>query len=109
MSLVWHVLAHRPRGKRRIKAALAYHVYQSEQLAEARRASTGLIEALFQTFLANPNLLPANYLEESAGEPPHRQVCDYIAGMTDRYLIRHLRTDEARLNKTAQLLPRIGV
>ena len=27
-------------------------------------------------------------LEESAGEPLHRKVCDYIAGMTDGFLVR---------------------
>jgi dGTP triphosphohydrolase len=27
-------------------------------------------------------------LEESAGQPLHRQVCDYIAGMTDGYFVR---------------------
>ncbi len=75
-------------GSAELKRLLRTTVYQSEQLAEARRASTGLIEALFEAFLREPNLLPANYLEESAGEPPHRQVCDYIAGMTDRYLLR---------------------
>ena len=30
--------------------------------------------------------LPVNYLEESAGQPLHRRVCDYIAGMTDGFL-----------------------
>ncbi len=75
-------------GSAELKRLLRTTVYQSDQLAEARRESTGLIEVLFETFLTDPNLLPANYLEESAGEPPHRQICDYIAGMTDRYLIR---------------------
>jgi dGTPase len=75
-------------GSAQLKRLLRTTVYESEQLAEARRESTGRIEALFEAFLGNLNLLPANYLEESAGETPHRLVCDYIAGMTDRYLIR---------------------
>jgi dGTPase len=75
-------------GSMELKRLLRRTVYQSEQLAEARRESTWLIEALFDVFLRDPNLLPANYLEESVDEPPHRRVCDYIAGMTDRYLIR---------------------
>jgi dGTP triphosphohydrolase len=32
--------------------------------------------------------MPPAYLEESAGEPLHRQVCDYIAGMTDCFFAR---------------------
>ena len=75
-------------GSIELKRLLRATVYESEQLAEARRKHSGLIEALFETFMANPNLLPVNYLEDSAGEPVHRQVCDYIAGMTDRFLIR---------------------
>jgi len=75
-------------GSAGLKQLLRRTVYESHQLAEARKQSTGLIEALFEAFLRDPNLLPANYLEESSGEPAHRQVCDYIAGMTDRYLIR---------------------
>jgi dGTPase len=75
-------------GSVELKRLLRATVYESEQLAGARRKHAGLIETLFETFMGNPNLLPANYLEDSAGEPVHRQVCDYIAGMTDRFLIR---------------------
>jgi dGTP triphosphohydrolase len=32
--------------------------------------------------------MPANYREQSAGEPPQRQVCDYIAGMTDGFFLK---------------------
>jgi dGTP triphosphohydrolase len=35
--------------------------------------------------------LPANYLEESSGQPLHHQVCDYIAGMTDGFFDRTCR------------------
>jgi len=31
---------------------------------------------------------PPAYLAESAGQPLHRQVCDYIAGMTDGFFLR---------------------
>jgi len=75
-------------GSSQIKALLSSTVYQSQQLANARRDSVGRIGALFERFLESPELLPANYLEESAGQPAHRVVCDYIAGMTDRFLLR---------------------
>jgi len=32
--------------------------------------------------------MPAAYLEESGRESLHRQVCDYIAGMTDGFFAR---------------------
>jgi dGTPase len=75
-------------GTAQLKGLLRSTVYQSEGLVEARRHSTGLIGALFERFMERPELLPANYLEESAGQPLHRQVCDYIAGMTDGFLLR---------------------
>ena len=55
---------------------------------EGRRESTGRIEAVFGFFMKHPDRLPVNYLEETAGDPLHRKVCDYIAGMTDGFLVR---------------------
>ncbi len=75
-------------GSSELKNFLHHFVYASEGLAKARTESAGQIEAVFEAFLANPNLMPASYLEESEGVPPHRMVCDYIAGMTDRFLVR---------------------
>jgi dGTPase len=48
-----------------------------------RNNSAGLIAELFQFFLEHPDRLPESYSESA--EPLHRQVCDYIAGMTDGY------------------------
>jgi dGTPase len=71
-----------------LKEFLRSSVYESEQLTEGRRESTGRIAALFRFFMEHPERLPANYLQESAGEPLHRKVCDYVAGMTDGFLVR---------------------
>jgi len=73
---------------RQLKAFLLRTVYQSPRLMEDRQRSTGLISRLFEYYMEHPNALPSNYLEESAGEPPHRVVCDYIAGMTDGFVLR---------------------
>ncbi len=75
-------------GAVQLKELLRSRVYNSGALADARRESVALIEALFDVYMHDPSLLPAAYLEESAREPLHRQVCDYIAGMTDRFLIK---------------------
>jgi dGTPase len=75
-------------GSRELKDLLRRMVYQSDRLAEDRSRSTGLIARLFGFFMEHPNRLPVNYLEESAGQPLHRVVCDYIAGMTDGFLVR---------------------
>jgi dGTPase len=78
-------------GTAELKAFLKSRVYQTEHLADERRRSIGRIAALFELFVEHPERLPANYLEDSAGQPLHRQVCDYIAGMTDGFLDRTCR------------------
>jgi dGTPase len=82
-------------GTKQLKSFLRTTVYHSERIAADRRQSAGHLETLFNRFIAHPELLPANYLEESEGQPMHRRVCDYIAGMTDRFL-------ELKLGDTGQ-------
>ncbi len=77
-------------GTAELKAFLKSRLYETERLADGRRHNTGRIAALFEFYLNHPERLPANYLEDSSGEPLHRQVCDYIAGMTDGFLDRSL-------------------
>ena len=47
-----------------------------------------MLGGLFEALLKRPELMPVNYLEDSGDEPVYRQVCDYIAGMTDHFLLR---------------------
>jgi dGTPase len=73
---------------RQLKAFLQRTLYQSPRLMGDRERSTRLISRLFEYYMAHLDALPSNYLEESAGEAPHRVVCDYIAGMTDGFVLR---------------------
>jgi len=75
-------------GAAQLKRFLRAQVYESEQLVQDRQRSVERIAQLFEILLRQPELMPAAYLEESAGEPLHRQVCDYIAGMTDGFFAR---------------------
>lgn len=71
-----------------LKKFLRDSVYESEALVCSRSESVSKIQAVFGFFLDHPDALPAAYLEESAGSPLHRQVCDYIAGMTDGFFLK---------------------
>jgi dGTPase len=71
-----------------LKQFLRSRVYFSEALAEERRRAGSAVAELFQFFLDQPGRLPEAYREESEGQPPHRVVCDYIAGMTDGFFRR---------------------
>jgi len=75
-------------GTAQLKGLLRATVYESESLAAARGRSVEVLGGLFEALLKRPELMPVNYLEDSGDEPVYRQVCDYIAGMTDRFLIK---------------------
>ena len=48
-----------------------------------------MIEYLFEYYMANPGLLPKEYevYRETRGDDVETSICDYIAGMTDRYFV----------------------
>lgn len=75
-------------GAAQLKHFLRDQVYESSALTTGRRRSAMQMENLFELLLKHPERLPASYLEESAAQPLHRQVCDYIAGMTDGFFER---------------------
>jgi dGTPase len=62
-------------------------VYRSEELAQERDAAGEKVGVLFRLFMEQPEKLPATYQQQAAQQPLHRLVCDYIAGMTDKFLI----------------------
>ena len=49
------------------------------------------LDALFFFFMEHPDRMPRHYAELARNEPRHRVVCDYIAGMTDHFLLRQCR------------------
>ncbi len=70
--------------------------YRHPTIATTNQEACHKIERLFQHFLKHPELLGSRYFSRIEVDGKHRAVCDYIAGMTDRYVKLH---DEA-LKKT---------
>lgn len=75
----------------RLKQFLSAHVYSHPAISEDRDRSVAALDALFCFFLEHPGRMPRQYAELAQNEPPHRVVCDYIAGMTDHFLLRQCR------------------
>ena len=73
---------------RALKRFLYAQVYASDALGSDRRVSMARIAELFRFFLAHPERLPQPYAQQALDTPPHRVVCDYIAGMTDAFFHR---------------------
>jgi dGTPase len=73
---------------RALKQFLYRTVYVSTPLTEDRSRSMSMVAELFRFFCQDPDRLPQPYNEQARQEPPHRVVCDYIAGMTDSFFCR---------------------
>jgi dGTPase len=75
------------RENKRLKQFLFAHLYSHRNVNNERRKLMGCIRGLFEYYAAHPRSLPAFYFAQSQKEPVHRIVCDYIAGMTDNFLL----------------------
>ena len=71
-----------------LKRFLNSRLYSHPAIAEERDRSVLALDALFRFYLDNPAHMPRSYAELAEKEPRHRVVCDYIAGMTDHFLLR---------------------
>jgi dGTPase len=101
----WRLAAFTPEtaaASRDLKRFLHAQVYTSPALGSDRKRSMQSIDELFAWFLEDPARLPETYAEHARHDPPHRVICDYIAGMTDGFFNRVYR--EA-LGGRAFLLP----
>lgn len=63
-------------------------VYRSQQINQARSDTSHKVTSLFELFMSHTEALPLTYRKQAEREPPHRVVCEYIAGMTDKFLLR---------------------
>jgi dGTPase len=79
------------RHKLALQSLLRDRVYRHWQIKRAVEKGQRLLERLFAEFIAKPHLLPEEYQEWVERAGAHRGVCDYIAGMTDRYAQREYR------------------
>ncbi len=74
-----------------LKEFLYAKLYEHPALVEERERSVDALEQLFRYYVEHPEAMPKFYAEQAGKQPRHRVVCDYIAGMTDHYLLRQQR------------------
>jgi len=84
-----------------LKKFLRSHLYDSPAITEDRERSVAALDELFLFYLQHPDKMPAAYAEQARHEPPHRVVCEYIAGMTDHYLLEQHRIQMGKSAKPA--------
>jgi dGTPase len=69
------------------KQYLSAHLYESAQVAPEHRRAHTIITALYECWVRDPALLPLSCASSLAQEGAARTVADYIAGMTDQFLL----------------------
>src|SRR5215475_3790010 len=78
----------RERQNAQLKRFLFANIYDRPIITEDRDRSVQCLEQLFEYYSSTPKSMPVPYEEMSMHEPRHVVVCDYIAGMTDHFLLR---------------------
>jgi len=75
-------------GNATLKQFLRTHLYDHPSIVEDRDRSMAALKELFAYYLERPDAMPPFYTRQAKTDAPHRVVCDYIAGMTDQFLLR---------------------
>ncbi|HVB34180.1 MAG TPA: deoxyguanosinetriphosphate triphosphohydrolase [Patescibacteria group bacterium] len=75
-------------GMAQWKGFLMTSLYEHPSIVEERQRSLDAMDELLQFFLDHPERMPGYFARQAQRVPVHRVVCDYIAGMTDSYLLR---------------------
>ncbi len=84
------------------KQFLYQNLYLSEPLRPEKLDGERVVGDLFEYWMEHPETLPTSYQRKAEEEPLARVVCDYIAGMTDNFI---LEQHERLMGPAA---PRIG-
>jgi len=69
------------------KEFLYQNLYFSKALEAEKQEAERVIQDLFHYWLRRPSDLPSAYREKSLQDPLPRVICDYIAGMTDPFIL----------------------
>ena len=76
---------HKLRGP--MKEFLTENLYRHYRVVRMANKAYRFIESLFKYYIDKPDQLPPNTHSRLKTEDKHRVICDYLAGMTDRYAL----------------------
>ena len=74
-----------------LREFLVNELYQHYRVVRMSKKACRFIKDLFNVYTENPEQLPSSQSKRLKKEGKHRVVCDYIAGMTDRYALDEYR------------------
>jgi dGTPase len=83
-------------ANRELRRFLYKNVYYHPRVAEVNRRACEMLRAVFEAYVLAPERLGEGAARRIESEGLQRTICDYIAGMTDRYLLEeHARVSAA--------------
>ena len=74
-------------ANRALRKFLYQNVYYHPRVSEVNGRACEMLRRVFGAFLADPDRLGEGAIRRIEKEGLYRTVCDYVAGMTDRYLM----------------------
>ncbi|MGH9474172.1 MAG: deoxyguanosinetriphosphate triphosphohydrolase [Terriglobales bacterium] len=80
------------RDRQTLKAYLSERLYRHPRMLAENRRAAATVTAVFERLAERPDLLPPAQRRAAARQPVARVVCDYVAGMTDSYLMKQHQT-----------------
>ncbi len=83
------------KANQQLRRFLYKNLYYHPSIAGANQNACELLGEVFTAYLKNPKLLGVATAKRVEKDGLHRTVCDYVSGMTDRYLL----DEHARLLK----------
>ncbi|MGE5223147.1 MAG: deoxyguanosinetriphosphate triphosphohydrolase [Omnitrophica WOR_2 bacterium] len=75
------------RRNRQLKDFLYANLYRQYRVVRMAVKAERIVNDLFQAYRQEPAMLPRHIQEERGDRSLERTICDYIAGMTDRYAV----------------------
>lgn len=73
--------------RRPLRIFLMENLYNNYRVIRMSNKAKRFIQDLFKIYINNPKQLPPNIQKNMPADGKKRVVCDYIAGMTDRYAL----------------------
>jgi len=79
------------RAKEELEAFLREKFYRHYQIMRMAKKARRFLREMFLGYVEDPHTLPSEYYDRIGDHTPLLVVCDYIAGMTDRYAEQEYR------------------
>jgi dGTPase len=77
--------------KRGLERFLFDAVYRHPEVVAKRRVAQQALREMFEALVKDPSRMPAKFRRIAEGDGVARAAGDYLAGMTDRYLLQEHR------------------